>query len=226
MNKKYVNQIVIAVFLTLTAFQCEKDYPVVNEIEVLNDFNISIQEEQIDYKVGDTIWLTAQINEHDLFNSSGLEVMNNGIGYVHFFILKLRKYRVQVGAENFDILYPNKEIQDYVADGYFLNPRTYVTRIADIEYKDSTYYLNVGLIPKSAADYCFYLQSASISFGELFEESYEFNLSNIHFSVNNSNKEIVAGYEYTERIWVGNTQEQFSLPLDEKSLYFAFRVTE
>lgn len=226
MNKKYINQIAAVVLLTLTAFQCEKDYPVVNEIEVFDDYKISIQEEQLEYKVGDTIWLTAQISKQDLFNSSGLQLMENGFGSIHFFILKLRKYRVQVGAENFDLVDSNGEVEDYIADGYALNPRTYVTRIAKMDYYDSIYYLSIGLIPKSAADYCFYLQSASVSFGDMYEESYVFDLPNLRFSVTNSHKKVITDYGYSERIWIGNTEQSFNVSLDDSSFYYAFRVTD
>ena len=227
MTNKFIYQLAVVVFITLTAFQCEKDYPIVNKIEVLDDFNISIIEEQTEYKVGDTIWLSAQISEADLLNDSGLEYLKNGFGSFPFEILKLRKYFIQVGAGDFDLIYPNGDTLVYDANGYFLNPRTYVTRIADMEYKNQIYSLKIGLIPTTAADYCFYLDfPTTINFGDFHEELYKFTMINQQFTVKNNNLKLISEYGYSDRIWVGNTDTKYSVPLDDSTRLYAFRVVD
>ena len=214
----------IGLFLSATPFQCgnDKEYPLGSYNEALDDVNISVIPEQLEYTVGDTIWLSAEISEDDMLASAGLEGLTNGDGNFTFQIIKLKKAYEYLdgGASKFDLIYANGVKQDYDSNKYGSG----IYRGINMNHLNKKYFFNFGLIPKEVGAFSFYIGTISIFYNNGPDGAHQFLHVNQHFLVNSNNKKVYEDLGYSDRMFVGNSTTNHRLSLTDSTAFFAFIV--
>ena len=221
--KKIVLLTILTSFLFYN-FQCNKEEICANRITNRSSVKVDVSPEQLEYSIGDTIWLSTNFDtELEISNSNEVINVANGNGFFRTIIAYLDSgAEVKRGFSDFEIINNNGELNQIGIENENI-----------LKYQGQLYFscdsiyckFQIGLVPQRTGNYCVTIALGRIGINDTSECPSNNRLEDNTFNVTSHNRELYQEFNLPNTIRLprsGSTSSLWDVKASDAT--YTFRI--